>query len=653
MNGKHFVLKLRTIVAALLVLAALVGPSGLLHTPAASAASANWVQQYTGQEVLKFASTDANHLWASTSRGYVLWTDNGGQTWNPVDAGAVWGAVLHGVDFADNLNGWTGGEAGTGGILFHTTDGGRTWQQQFDGSGQRIFAVEVLSPSTVIIVGGGTQFTIARRSTDAGKTWITMPVNLNDAMFLDVFFLDASTGWIVGSQGGIAKTTDGGDTWTVQPAPSNWGLKRVHFADANNGWAGGYYGMLERTSNSGASWTQQNPVLPAYTHVLGVAAVNSTTAWISGYGGGAQSRPYVKRTTDGGTTWVQDMPTVGPYDSFAAVKFLDAENGWAGGFAGIFRRSGTTSVAAPIATKTATATATATASTRTIPATATATTRTVASTATATATRRSASATATATPTRRTTPATSTATTRLATVTSTATATTSTVAATATATARTGTVPLAPTNTPTATSTPELTPVSSDTPIPTGGTTECFVAFSDVPEGSTFRAYVQCLACLNVLGGYSDGTFHPQGNITRGQLSKLVSNAAGYNESVSGQTFSDVPPGSPFYTYVERIVGRGIISGYGDGTFRAGEPASRGQIAKIVANAAGLSGAVSGQTFSDVPPGSSFYPFIERLSARDVIGGYQDGTFRSSEPATRGQVSKIIANTFFPDCQTP
>jgi photosystem II stability/assembly factor-like uncharacterized protein len=637
MNGKHFVLKLRPIVAALLVLAAaLVEPSGLLHARTTSAASANWVQQYTGLEVLKFASTDANHLWASTSRGYVLWTDNGGQTWNPVDAGSVWGAVLHGVDFADNLNGWTGGEAGTGGILFHTTDGGRTWQQQFDGSGQRIFAVEVLSPNTVIIVGGGTQFTIARRSTDAGKTWITMPVSLNDAMFLDVFFLDARTGWIVGSQGGIAKTTDGGDTWTVQPAPSNWGLKRVHFADPNNGWTGGYYGMLEHTSNSGATWTQQNPVLPDYTHVLGVAAVNSTTAWISGYGGGAQSRPYVKRTTDGGATWVQDMPVVGPYDSFAAVKFLDAENGWAGGFAGIFRRYGTAGAAAPTATKTATATPT-TGTMRTTP---TATTRTVASTATATATRRSVSATATATPTRRTIPATATATTRRATVTS-------------TATAATGTVPLAPTSTPTAMNTPALTPVSSDTPIPTGGTTECSVAFSDVPEGSTFHAYVRCLACLNVLNGYSDGTFQPQGNITRGQLSKLVSNAAGYSENVSGQTFSDVPPGSPFYTYVERIASRGIISGYGDGTFRAGEPASRGQIAKIVANAARLSGAVSGQTFSDVPPGSSFYPFIERLSARNVIGGYQDGTFRSSEPATRGQVSKIIANTFFPNCQAP
>ena len=214
-------------------------------------------------------------------------------------------------------------------------------------------------------------------------------------------------------------------------------------------------------------------------------------------------------------------------------------------------------------------------------------------------------------------------------------------------------MPLTPTNTPAVTSTLEPTPVSSDTPIPTGGTTECPVAFSDVPEGSTFYSYVHCLACLNVLGGFSDGMFQPQGNITRGQLSKLVSNAAGYNENVSGQTFSDVPPRSPFYPYVERIASRGIISGYGDGTFRAGEPASRGQIAKIVANAAHLSGEVSGQTFSDVPPGSSFYPFIERLSARNVIGGYEDGTFRSSEPATRGQVSKIIANTFFPDCQTP
>jgi hypothetical protein len=50
-------------------------------------------------------------------------------------------------------------------------------------------------------------------------------------------------------------------------------------------------------------------------------------------------------------------------------------------------------------------------------------------------------------------------------------------------------------------------------------------------------------------------------------------------------TFSDVPPGSTFYRYVETAVAHGIIEGYDDGTFRPGNSATRGQIAKIVYNA--------------------------------------------------------------------
>ena len=174
--------------------------------------------------------------------------------------------------------------------------------------------------------------------------------------------------------------------------------------------------------------------------------------------------------------------------------------------------------------------------------------------------------------------------------------------------------------------------------------------FSDVPPGSTYYDYINCLVDQGVISGYSDQTFRPQSDITRGQLSKVIANAAGYNEAVSGQRFSDVPPGSTFYEFVERMASRGVISGYGDGTFRPGNNATRGQISKIVSNAMGFNEPVSGQCFSDVPPGSTYYEFIERMASRSIIGGYGDGTFKPNNNASRGQVSKIVANAFFPDC---
>lgn len=197
-----------------------------------------------------------------------------------------------------------------------------------------------------------------------------------------------------------------------------------------------------------------------------------------------------------------------------------------------------------------------------------------------------------------------------------------------------------------------------------------------MPTGSAYYSFVRCLACGGILGGYSDGTFRPESNITRGQLSKVVANAAGYNATVSGQTFEDVPQGHTFYTWIERLAGRGIMGGYSCGGqgepcnatnrpyFRPGASASRGQIAKIVSNAAGFADAPTGQTFEDVPPGSPFYEWVQRLSGRGVMGGYPCGGagepcmsgsrpyFRPTNNSTRGQTSKIIANTFYPGCRS-
>jgi len=45
--------------------------------------------------------------------------------------------------------------------------------------------------------------------------------------------------------------------------------------------------------------------------------------------------------------------------------------------------------------------------------------------------------------------------------------------------------------------------------------------------------------------------FRPANNVTRGQSAKIVANAARLNEPIEGQTFSDVPPSHPFYEFIE------------------------------------------------------------------------------------------------------
>jgi hypothetical protein len=107
--------------------------------------------------------------------------------------------------------------------------------------------------------------------------------------------------------------------------------------------------------------------------------------------------------------------------------------------------------------------------------------------------------------------------------------------------------------------------------------------FADVEWNSTFYVYIRALTCRGVVNGYADGTYRPGASLTRGQMAKIVVNAAGWPlVNPQNPTFSDVLTDHPFYVFVETAYAHGVISGYGD-TFRPGNDVTRGQIAKIVA----------------------------------------------------------------------
>jgi len=216
-------------------------------------------------------------------------------------------------------------------------------------------------------------------------------------------------------------------------------------------------------------------------------------------------------------------------------------------------------------------------------------------------------------------------------------------------------------------------------PASTPSPTACPIQFSDVPAGSTFYPFVRCLACRGIVSGYPDGTFRPSDLSTRGQTAKIISNAAGLTDDPGPQRFQDVPPGSTFYTYTQRLANMGIVSGYPCGG--AGEPCvppdslpyfrpnagmSRGQVAKLASEAAQLDNPLGPQRFQDLPQGSTFYTYTQRLANMGIVSGYPCGGagepcvppdslpyFRPGNENTRGQVSKIASYTFFLDCYSP
>lgn len=204
----------------------------------------------------------------------------------------------------------------------------------------------------------------------------------------------------------------------------------------------------------------------------------------------------------------------------------------------------------------------------------------------------------------------------------------------------------------------------------------CDTEFSDIPPGSPFYSFIKCLACENIVSGYPDGTFGQNNPITRGQLSKIISNAIPLNNNPGSQLFADVPPGHTFYDFINRLAQLSIISGYDCGGpgepcepygykyFRPGANATRGQIAKIISSSQGFSEDPGLPMFQDMPQDAPFYAEVQRLAKRGIISGYACGGpgepcappnqlpyFRPGANATRGQVAKMVANTFV-DCSS-
>ena len=114
-------------------------------------------------------------------------------------------------------------------------------------------------------------------------------------------------------------------------------------------------------------------------------------------------------------------------------------------------------------------------------------------------------------------------------------------------------------------------------------------AFSDQSKIKNTEAVDMCTA-LNIIGGYPDGTFKPEGNITRAEVTKMICVAlnGGKNPAVSTNTtptFSDVRNNANAAWaegYIESCAAQGIVSGVGGGKFAPNGNVTGVQLAKML-----------------------------------------------------------------------
>lgn len=162
-----------------------------------------------------------------------------------------------------------------------------------------------------------------------GRAWRKTNAPVANSRTDDIWFLDATTGWAVNSDGNILKTSDGGDSWTVQHSEPGVYLRCVGFANANIGWVGTLTRnrRLFRTTNGGADWSAVSG-LPANAPVAvcGLSVVSDQVVFASGTNRPGDV-PAMMKTLDGGATWIAwDMSAHASI--LIDTYFTDAMHGW-------------------------------------------------------------------------------------------------------------------------------------------------------------------------------------------------------------------------------------------------------------------------------------------------------------------------------------
>lgn len=317
-----------------------------------------WLWEYprpTGRPLMNVQFIDSTNAFAVGFNGTIVHTLDGGITWDRLVSNTT--ADLYGLYFFDSENGVVvgaqntflktsdGGNTwinkpsaismvsvsfvnpevglGVGSRILKTTDGGNTWEVKSETGA--LWSVQFIDENNAVAVGGPLFEGRILRSTDGGETWLDR--STGSRFLKDVFFVDRETGFAVGSQGIIYKTTDGGDNWDmVFLGGSGYGnFEGIYFTDQLRGIAvggGGSVSKILRTTDGGETWTSITGLPGAGLYSVSFSSENNAiAAGVSGL---------LLTTSDKGINWInRNEPTI---ESLRSVFFISESTGKASVF---------------------------------------------------------------------------------------------------------------------------------------------------------------------------------------------------------------------------------------------------------------------------------------------------------------------------------
>ena len=188
---------------------------------------------------------------------------------------------------------------------------------------------------------------------------------------------------------------------------------------------------------------------------------------------------------------------------------------------------------------------------------------------------------------------------------------------------------------------PVITPVTPPVIEPSG-------LFKDVADEYWAKEYIESLGEKGIVNGKQDGVFDAEGAVTRAEFLKMIVEIFGLQTETPAAAFTDVQENDWYYTYVATAAALGVAQGMGDGSFGAGAPISRQDMAVLVARAAKIADKNIGEAgnlnqFTDAEDVAEYaYKAMSQLAEAGIISGDDKSALNPANDATRAEAAKIL-----------
>ncbi len=264
----------------------------------------SWIKLSSGiyQNITKCYFADENTGFAACGNDTILKTTNSGLTWN-ILLTVYPDTKFSSLFFIDQNTGFAGGNHS---MVIKTTDGGSTWNNLTPVAQSTVFTIYFVNPSTGY-VGGDLLFNVCK-TTNGGVDWVTQDIPTQGDI-RQIKFFNSNTGFVGTGIAGILKTTNAGENWIFNHQCPGGIIDDIDYPEENTVYVANS-GGISKTTDCGNTWS-----IIANGDGIGVSFADANTGFIvQGFPSATTSYAKISRTTNGGLNWITEYPGLADFN---------------------------------------------------------------------------------------------------------------------------------------------------------------------------------------------------------------------------------------------------------------------------------------------------------------------------------------------------